>query len=154
MTLIEYIAGLIFIKGMKIQLWDYSDEPLNLQGIICIRFSIIWTVLAAVYYFFIQQSAINLVKWFGANVGFTFVVGMFYGIFIIDLCYSFNLCHNIRQFAIDNNVVIKYEALKQEIRTDTDKVKKSWRFLLALHADKNINETLKDKIERIKAENA
>ncbi|MBO4905003.1 MAG: putative ABC transporter permease, partial [Lachnospiraceae bacterium] len=24
MTLIEYIAGLIFIKGMKIKLWDYS----------------------------------------------------------------------------------------------------------------------------------
>ena len=49
MTLIEYIAGLIFIKGMKIKLWDYSDEPLNLQGIICIRFSVIWTVLGAVY---------------------------------------------------------------------------------------------------------
>ena len=26
MTLIEYIAGLIFIKGMKIKLWDYSDR--------------------------------------------------------------------------------------------------------------------------------
>ena len=24
MTVIEYIAGLIFIKGMKVKLWDYS----------------------------------------------------------------------------------------------------------------------------------
>ena len=51
MTLIEYIAGLIFIKGLKIKLWDYSDEPFNIQGIICLKFSIIWTVIAAVYYF-------------------------------------------------------------------------------------------------------
>jgi uncharacterized membrane protein len=42
MTLIEYIAGLIFIKGLKIKLWDYSDEPFNIQGIICLKFSIIW----------------------------------------------------------------------------------------------------------------
>ena len=25
MTLIEFIAGLIFIKGLKVKLWDYSD---------------------------------------------------------------------------------------------------------------------------------
>ena len=25
-TLIEYFAGLIFIKGMHVKLWDYSDE--------------------------------------------------------------------------------------------------------------------------------
>ena len=149
MTLIEYIAGLIFIKGMKIKLWDYSDEPLNLQGIICIRFSIIWTVLAGVYYFFIQPYAIMLVKWFGANIGFTFIVGMFYGIFLIDLCYSFNVCSKIRKFAVDNQVVVRYEALKQEIRRDTDRVKKSWRFLLALHPDRSLYDTMKEQIEKI-----
>ena len=26
MTLVEYITGLIFIKGMKVKLWDYSDR--------------------------------------------------------------------------------------------------------------------------------
>ena len=32
MTAIEYVAGLIFIKGMKIKLWDYSNQPGNVQG--------------------------------------------------------------------------------------------------------------------------
>lgn len=40
MTLIEYIAGLIFIKGMGIKLWDYSARPGNIQGIICPLFSL------------------------------------------------------------------------------------------------------------------
>lgn len=29
MTLFEYIAGLIFIKGMHVQLWDYSKEKIQ-----------------------------------------------------------------------------------------------------------------------------
>ena len=150
MTLIEYIAGLIFIKGMKIKLWDYSDEVFNLQGIICLRFSVIWTVLAAVYYFFVQPYAIMLVRWFGANIGFTFVVGMYYGIFIIDLAYSFNLSGKVRKFAVDNDVVVKYEVLKQEIRYDADKIKKRWRFLLALKPEKSLYETMKDRLDKIK----
>ena len=36
MTLIEYITGLIFIKGLKIKLWDYSNRWGNIQGIICL----------------------------------------------------------------------------------------------------------------------
>ena len=38
-TLIEYFAGLIFIKGMHVKLWDYSDEKWNIQGIICPKFT-------------------------------------------------------------------------------------------------------------------
>ena len=153
MTFIEYIAGLIFIKGMKIKLWDYSKEPFNLQGIICLRFSLIWTALAAAYYFLLQPHVIRLVEWFGANIAFTFVVGMFYGIFVIDLCYSFNVCGKIHQFAVDNNVVIKYETLKQEIRRDTDKLKKNWRFLLPFNVDHSLRETMKERIEKIKVQN-
>ncbi len=151
MTVIEYIAGLIFIKGMKIKLWDYSNEPFNLQGIICLRFSIIWTVLAAAYYFLLQPHVIRLVEWFGDNIAFTFVVGMFYGILVVDLCYSFNLSGRIREFAVENDVVIKYENLKQEIRSDTDKFKKNWRFLLPFNADRSLHETMKERLEKIRA---
>lgn len=150
MTVMEYIAGLIFIKGMKIKLWDYSDEPLNIQGIICARFSIIWTVLAAVYYFFIQQYVIRLVKWFDNNIAFTFVVGMFYGILIIDLCYSFNVVGKVRRFAVENEIVIKYETLKQEIRVETDNIRKRGRFLLALKPENALVDTMKEKLEKIK----
>ena len=48
MTLFEYIAGLIFIKGMHVQLWDYSKEKFNIQGIICLKFSIFWAILGAI----------------------------------------------------------------------------------------------------------
>ncbi len=45
MTLIEYVTGLIFIKHMKIKLWDYSDRWGNIQGIIYQLFNLFWVLI-------------------------------------------------------------------------------------------------------------
>ncbi len=149
MTVLEYIAGLIFIKGMKIKLWDYSDEWGNLQGIICPKFSVIWTVLAAAYYFFAQPYVIILVKWFADNIAFSFVVGFFYGILVIDFCYSMNVVGKIRRFAVENDVVVKYETLKQEIRLETDMIRKRGRFILAFNPERNLKSVMEESLEKI-----
>lgn len=47
MTLVEYITGLIFIKGMNIKLWDYSDRWGNIQGIICPLFTLFWGIIGS-----------------------------------------------------------------------------------------------------------
>jgi uncharacterized membrane protein len=151
MTVIEFVAGLVFIKGMKIKLWDYSDERFNVGGIICLRFSVIWTLLAAVYYFFIQKYVIKLVVWFDDNIAFTFVVGMFYGILLIDLNYSMNLVGKIRRFAKENDIVIKYESLKQEIRLETDALKKKGRFIFAFNTNSSLVEKMEESIDKIKS---
>ncbi len=150
MTLIEYIAGLVFILHLKIKLWDYSDEKFNIQGIICLKFSIIWTILAAVYYFFIQKYVLRLIDWFSDNIAFTFVVGMFYGILLTDLCYSFNIVGKVRRFAVQNDIVVKYEALKEEIRLDTDRIRKKGRFLLALNTDGLLSDKMEASMEKIR----
>ncbi len=151
MTVIEYIAGLIFIKGMKIKLWDYSEERFNIGGIICLKFSLIWTLLAAVYYFFVQKHVIRLVIWFDNNIAFTFVVGMFYGILLIDLNYSLNIMGKIRRFAKENDIIVRYEALKQEIRNETDALKKKGRFILAFNSERSLTEKMEESLDRIRS---
>ena len=54
MTLIEYIGGLLLLKGAKIRLWDYSNCRGNIQGLICPLFSFFWALLSAGYYFLIH----------------------------------------------------------------------------------------------------
>ena len=51
MTLIEYIAGIMLLKGAKLRLWDYSKLWGNIDGLICPLFSFFWAVLGGVYYF-------------------------------------------------------------------------------------------------------
>ena len=87
MTLFEYIAGVIFIKGMKVKLWDYSNEKFNFQGIICLKFSIYWALLGAIFYFLIHPHILDARQWFADNLAFSFVVGMFFGVFAVDVVY-------------------------------------------------------------------
>ncbi len=120
MTVIEYIGGLVFIKGMKIKLWDYSGRWGNIQDIICPLFSLIWTAAGAVYYFVIDPFVIAWVEWFVSNIAFSFVVGIFFGVFFVDLAHSVNLSVRIRAFAKEHDVVVAYEKLKVSIKTRLD----------------------------------
>ena len=123
MTVIEYVAGLIFIKGMHIKLWDYSNRLGNIQGIICPLFSVLWTLVGALYYFVIDPFIIGWVKWFVNNMAFAFVVGFFFGVLIIDLCHSVNLTMRIRTFAKERGIVVRFEKLKENIHDKIDKLR-------------------------------
>ena len=115
MTLIEYIAGLIFIKGMKIRLWDYTDRRGNIQGIICPLFSFFWLVVSALFYFFIDDHVLAAVIWFVHHIEFAFVVGLFMGVFLVDFAHSVNLSAKISKFAKENRIVVNIEDLKETL---------------------------------------
>ena len=147
MTLIEYIAGILSIKIAHVRLWDYSDQWGNVQGIICPLFSFFWAVLGAVYYFLIHPRILGALEWLANNLAFSFVIGMFYGVFIIDLCHSLGLMARLRAFARENDVVIKYENLKAHIRSVQDRAHEKARFFRPFHSEKPLSEQLKERLE-------
>lgn len=118
MTALEYVAGLIFIKGMQVKLWDYTHEKFNIQGIICLRFSCYWAILGAVYYFLIHPYVTGAVIWFMENIPFSFFIGMFYGVFMVDLVHSLGIITKVRSYAREKEILVRYEELKLQIRQD------------------------------------
>lgn len=44
-TALELSVGAFFRYGLGVILWDYSAEPWNLWGLICLRYSLLWGVL-------------------------------------------------------------------------------------------------------------
>ena len=108
MTLIELIGGLISLKN-KIRLWDYRDRWLNYKGIICPLFSVIWTIVGALYYYIIAENIINALDWFSENIAFSYILGIFTGLIIIDAFYSCKLYSKIKKYAKENNIIIKYD---------------------------------------------
>ena len=123
MTVVEYIAGRIFIIGMNIKLWDYSDEWGNIQGIICPLFSFFWGVIAALYYFFLHPHILNAVYWLADHLTFSFFIGFFYGVFVIDCVVSFNLMNKVKKFAKENDLIVRVEELKSRLALDREKFK-------------------------------
>src|SRR5690606_36047576 len=45
-TVLEYLASLIMEKVFKSVFWDYSKEFLNIQGRVCLKYSIFWGLLS------------------------------------------------------------------------------------------------------------
>ena len=135
-TYIEYLAGLIFIKGMNIKLWDYTDEYGNIQGIICPKFSIFWAILSAIYYFLIHPHILESIYWLLNHLSFSFVMGFFYGVFVIDVCYSLKVMIHIRKFANDNKIIVKYELLKENIRKRNEELIGKKKFIFVMHSER------------------
>lgn len=153
-TLLEYIAGLIFVKGMKIKLWDYSGIPGNIQGIICPLFSALWTGASAIYIIFIHNLVTGWVSWFVGHIGFAFFVGLFFGVFLVDLCHSLGLSVKIRAFAAEHGIVVAFEKLKESIKDGIERGKERYAFrrgakrrasfLFAFKSGKSLREMLAD----------
>ena len=110
MTLLEYIVGVVSFKGFHLRLWDYSKLWGNVQGIICPLFTFFWGVLSLAYYFLLYPRLRKLVEWFVAHPLASFMVGVCFGIFLIDLCFSIHLGAVVQKKAaeIDKNV---YDAI-------------------------------------------
>ena len=149
MTSIEYIAGKIFIVGMHIKLWDYSKKPGNIEGIVCPEFTLYWTLLGAVYCYGIHPFFTEAVSWLFQNLAFTFVVGMFYGILLVDVAYSMKLMAHIRRFAAENDLVVRLESLKNSIAERVEH-NRFFHFVFALKESNPLSETLRDYAEQLR----
>lgn len=144
MTGIEYLAGLLALRVAKVRLWDYTDQWGNIQGIICPKFSLAWAVLGALYYFLIHPRILGALDWLSRNLAFSFFIGLFFGFFLIDVVNSANLTAKLRRFAQENDVVVRFEAVKEGIRQRKEEARQKFRFLRPLHTDIPVPELLRE----------
>ena len=141
MILLEFIAGLIFVKGFKVKLWDYTNMKGNVMGIICPQFNLIWFALAIAYYygvnpFVFKASSVMYLYMFGsaaegatqggksAHFLFLFFMGLVYGIFLVDFVHSINLFNKVSKFARQSGWVARYEDLQKKYRESTKEAQK------------------------------
>ena len=122
MVLLEFLAGLIFVKGFKVKLWDYSNMKGNIMGIICPQFNLIWLACAVVFYYglnpFVYKAAIACFDYmFGgdggaAHFGFIFFLGLVYGIMLIDFVSSAQVFVRVRNWARHSGLASRYDEMR------------------------------------------
>ena len=149
MTLIEYVAGVFCLKFLKVRLWDYSDLWGNVQGIICPLFSFFWAVLGAMYYFLVHPYILEGLNWLANNLAFSFFIGMFFGIFLIDVMHSAQLVVKLKAYAEDNDVIVRYEALKTHIRQRREEMALKYHFFRPFRSDLPLKEHLRQMQETL-----
>lgn len=143
MTAIEYVAGIVSLKHNKVRLWDYTNQWGNIQGVICPKFSAIWAAIGAAYYFLIHPYILDAIAWLTQNLAFSFVIGLFFGVFIVDAVQSAQIITKLKRYADENKVIVRYEVVKAEIRKHNEAAKQKYHFFRPFHTDLPLAEHLK-----------
>ncbi len=150
MTFIEFIAGEYCLRVLKVKLWDYSDCWGNIDTVICPLFTLFWGILGMIYFYSLHPIMEDLVIWLMNNQLYTFFIGMFYGIFLLDLIYSSNIIAKIKKAAIENNVVVEIENFKMELANVRKQYQTHSHYFLAYHSIKPISEVLAEYVGKRK----
>lgn len=120
-TIIELITGLIFIEHYGIKLWDYSDQRLNYKGIICPLFTVFWGILGILFNILLYPLLFERLAYILNHLELSFFIGLFYGVFAVDLVKSLDVAHQIRKLLseTEERFQVNYERLKLEVRSWT-----------------------------------
>lgn len=137
MTLIEFIGGLSFVNK-PVKLWDYSNNWGNYKGIICPLFSLIWTLISALYYFFLAEFILEKVVWFNNHIIFSYILGLFTATIIIDYAYSTKLLSKVRTYAKESGAIIRYEEFKKIVKEHQQKAKEKYSFIFPLKSSMDL----------------
>lgn len=149
MTAIEYIAGIFCLKFLKVRLWDYSGIWGNIQGIICPTFSLAWAALGAVYYFLVHPYILEGLDWLSRNLAFSFFIGVFFGVFLVDVAHSGQIILKLKRFAEENRVVLAFEEIKTHLRDKRLEGKYKYRFFAPFRTERPLWEHLKEIVATI-----
>lgn len=112
-TLVEFIAGFLLDKLFHARWWDYRDRKFNLNGYICLEFSLIWGLAIAFVLRIVHPTFAALVDKIPDNIG-AVLLGVFYVIFLVDVILT------VMSVLKMNEQLRKMEELQKAILTLSD----------------------------------
>lgn len=62
MTVLEYVTSYLLEKAAGTKWWDYSDYPYNLNGYVCLQFSLLWGAGAVAIVEWIDPAVMSLIR--------------------------------------------------------------------------------------------
>jgi len=157
LIVLEIIAGLVFVQGFHVKLWDYSNLRGNIGGITAPLFDVIWFAVAILYYYFVNPYVYEVVLlssdfFFGLDGGrrpnfvSLFFLGVVYGLLLWDFITSIGAFGKISAWAKKNRMVVHYEKMREEQKSRLSLRRKE--FLASIPQPKRDPEKEKKWVER------
>lgn len=132
---IEYITGYILETTFNSTWWDYSDKPFNLQGRICLSFSLVWGLFSIFILKVVHPNIIYIVNLIPSNR--------------VRIFFYITLLYFLSDFIITVITIFKLRFLLTQLNTAyLDLSEKLLDFKFNLGNTKNINE-IKIRLEQL-----
>lgn len=114
-TSLEYLTGWVLEKTFGHKWWDYSQRRFNLQGRICLRFSVYWGIIAVVMLKLLHPEVVKAVDQIPLWLGLA-------GLFGLSLYFVIDFFYTLRQ-------VIEIKAVLTEIKHLTIEARERLEFI-------------------------
>ena len=98
--------------------------------------------MSAAYYFLVHPHILNALQWLSHNLQFSFFIGVFFGVFTIDVVYSLNIVAKVRAFAKEKEILVKYEELRAQIRENAEAQREKLHWFLRFQSGTPLGEHL------------
>ncbi|MBE6039127.1 MAG: hypothetical protein E7218_08045 [Anaerofustis stercorihominis] len=86
-SVLEYVTGVIMEKIFKVRYWDYSSQPMNLNGHICLKCSIVWGVFSVLIVNFIDPFVSRIIAFVPYKYAGFIATGLL-ALFVVDIVFS------------------------------------------------------------------
>ena len=113
-TGIEYLTSYILEKKFSMRFWDYSSYPLNINGRVCLLYSVFWAILSTVQIMYIQPLVDHFIK--NIPVELQLIIPVVFLIYVsFDVFYSNRLYLRFTRFLL-NLKGLRTKKISGEIR--------------------------------------
>lgn len=115
-TILEYVTGVAMEALFKVRYWDYSNQPFNFQGQICLGSTLAWGGLTILMTQFVHKPVEALALWLPDQIltAVTVLIGIY---FVADFALSFRAALDLKDVLVRMDQA-KYELEKMQKRLD------------------------------------
>lgn len=155
-TIVEYLTSYLMEKMFKTRWWDYTNEPYNVNGRVCLKNSFLFGIGGLLVVYLVDNYYLNLIYKIDSTI-FIAVTIVLMVVFLTDLVVSNLVVFKIRK----NSILAKFdmtEEVKENVKRELSKNITLTKRLLSSFPDvfDNIRETIKkidEKRKKVEKEN-
>ena len=113
-TIIEYLTSYLMEKIFKARWWDYTKEPFNIEGRVCLKNSVLFGIMGLLFVYFVKPFYENAVTLVSDNtlIIMSIICSL---IFITDMIVSYVLISKIKSKIVEVRKDSTYD-IDKEIR--------------------------------------
>lgn len=144
-SLLEWLTGFVLEKIFHQRWWDYSNEPFNLGGYICLRFSIAWGLACLLVVDVIHPSILWLIHLIPYNLGLVLLV-------LFSACMLVDLAATVRTITRMNRQLTQLDELASRIKAMSNELGENLaeRVIDAAEHGSDWKEDLQENLEDMK----
>lgn len=137
---LEWLGGFVLEKLFRQRWWDYSDEPFNLNGYICLRFSVAWGLACLLVMEIVHPAITIFIHWLPRMAGIPILA-------VLGLLLVVDAAATVKGVLRMNRHLEEIDALARRIRAASDELGQSLaeRVLDLSEKGQELKQTLRDK---------